>query len=539
MAKRKTPATVSPAEAAAATAGSVRIFTDWTPAKIRSAELQAEQGNLQWAAALVEWMRGDDRVKACTEARLDALFGLEPTFEPGAGRARKSSRVVKALEAGEDWWRSYPERELRKIVSWGIDLGVAPARHYWTERADHGGRVLPMPRLWHPQTLRWSWHERRWTLRDQNHVELVVTPGDGEWILHTPFGEDRPWADGLWRSIARWVLLKQYAQGDWGRHSEKNAKLVVTAPVGATRAQRQELAQDLASSGTDAVIALANGFAMELLELTANTRQIYQAQIEMADLAIAILYRGGNLSTNVEGGSRAAAESQAKTGDTAKLRFDAQSITTTIHEQSLRPWAEYNYGDPALAPWPAYPVEPEEDKAKRATMVKTLGEGLTVWDKLGFDVDPKAVQEEFGLTFLRGRSRERAPDPVPAPPAPKDGEPEPEPAPKDRGKARSGMERPRLASGAPLNANSGFVNGQLYSDDLVDSASEKGGKALASTLLDELREVIRNAKSYDEVRSAVLAKYREARSPTELRKLTQNALVLADMAGALAVRQDS
>src|SRR5690606_14203598 len=95
----------------------------------------------------------------------------------------------------------------------------------------------------------------------------------------------------------------------------------------------------------------------------------------------------------------------------------------------------------------------------------------------------------------------------------------------DKGAARARMAVPRLASGAALAENSGVLNGQLYVDDVVDSVRDKGGKALATTLLDELREVIRNAKSYDEVRAAVLAKYREAKSPEQLRELTRAALV--------------
>jgi hypothetical protein len=37
----------------------------------------------------------------------------------------------------------------------------------------------------------------------------------------------------------------------------------------------------------------------------------------------------------------------------------------------------------------------------------------------------------------------------------------------------------------------------------------------------------------------VLAAYRDAASPAEVRDLTRKALVLADLAGALAVREDA
>lgn len=500
---------------------SARILTDWTPAKLKSAWLAAENGNLSHAVALCEWLLTDERVAAALDARVDALLGLAPSFEPGTGR--RSARAVRALEAGEDWWDSYQESELRSILKWGILLGLAPGRHEWQARPDHGNRVLPGLTFWNPQSLRWDWTLRRWTIRDSSHVEYELVPGDGEWVLHTPGGRVRPWKDGVWLSLGRWVLLKQYAMGDWGRHSEKGSLLVATAPDGASQQQRQELASDLASAGSDTAVALANGFDLKLVEVAANTVQIYNAQINAADDAIAIRIRGGNLSTEVNGGSLAAAQSQAKTNETPKLKADAQGLTTTLHDQSLVWWAEFNFGDRRLAPWPVYPVEPEEDKAAKATMVKTLGEGVAVWDKLGFEVDPNELVEQFGLSFLTGKRKE--PEPAPEPVA---GQP-----PSDQGAPQQRAYRPVMA------AQDGFRSGQLYVDDLVDSAGDAAGKSKPLRgFIADLLEVVEGAEDYDSLRTAVLRRYRDEASPVELRDILHKALVLAELAGYAAVRQD-
>src|SRR5690606_41418184 len=87
-------------------APSVRTFQEWTPRKIRLAERQAEAGDLSYAVAICEWLLGDDDVAGALDARLDALFGLVPTFEPGEGR--KKAQAVTALETGEDWCERYP-----------------------------------------------------------------------------------------------------------------------------------------------------------------------------------------------------------------------------------------------------------------------------------------------------------------------------------------------------------------------------------------------------------------------------------------------
>lgn len=519
-----------------ATAPSVRVIADWDPKKIKLAVLTAEQGSLMWAASLCEWLLLDERVAGTLAARTDALMGLVPTFEPGAGR--RKSQAIRALEAGEDWWQAYPESEVTQLLQWGVLLGVAPARQApWTAHPDHSGRLLPSLSFWHPQTLCWDWHRRRWTIRDQDQAELEVAVGTGEWVLHTPYGAQRPWAHGLWRSLARWVLLKQYAMNDWARHGEKAGTLVATASVDTTQKQRKELAADLAGVGEDAVVALAAGFDLKLVEITANTKQIYEAQIAMADLAIAIRIRGGNLSTSItERGSNAAAESQAKTGDNAKLRFDASSISTTLHDQSLVHWAQWNFGDPRLAPWPDYPVEPEEDKGARAEMVDKLADGLTKMQAVGFEIDGKAVKEEFGLSFL-GEYEE--PEPLPAPPP---GQPVPGDDPDAAGKVNARAlraARARLASGARAEKSSGFVNGQLYVDDVVDDSRAAAGKALAETLLAGLLDAIDGADSYDAVREAVLNRYGAAAQPEELRTLLQHAFYLADLAGTAGAREDA
>lgn len=523
-------------EAASSTAPSVRIFTAWTPQMLKTAERQAESGSLSYAVTLCEWLLTDDRVSGALSARTDAMIGMEPTFELGTGRRAKQAQ--KALEADEDWWESYPESETAQLLTWGILLGAAPARHRWEERDDHGGRLLPKPRFWHPQTLRWDWHLRKWFVRDDKNVELEVVPGDGEWILHTPYGDQRPWAYGLWRSLARWVLLKQYAITDWARHSEKGSVLVATAPEGATEKQRKALAEDLANAGEDTVVSLAAGFDMKLVEVSANTKAIYEAQIQMADLAIAIRIRGGNLSTNVEGGSHAAAESQKETGDDAKLKFDATSIATTYHDQSLTWWAEFNFGDKRLAPWPVYPVEPEEDKGKRAAMLVDLSTALTTFDTLGFAIDEKALTEEFGLTFLDGRPNPTRLPPAPvAPGAPGAGQPVPGKGKPPAAAPKPGKEPPKaLASGAAPAGVSGFLSGQEYADRLTADGTAAAAQSLASEI-EQVLMLVDSVTSLGELETKLTELY-ALQDPERLSELVERYMMLAELAGRHAVLED-
>lgn len=510
-------------------AGSAVIRSEWTFRKLRAAERQAEAGSMHAAVSICEWLLSDDRISATLSARVEALLGLVPTFEED----EEGAKGKKTKEAQQDFWAGYPESSLTAILMWAIMLGGVPARHNWEPSPEHNNRLLPKPKLWYPQTLEWSWQDRVLSVQDARGVRIVVTPGDGEWLFHAPWGADRFWAYGLWRKIARWVLLKNLAAEEWAFHSAKGGMFVVDSPMGANDDQRQELANAIANAEESPVVVLPNQFKMSLLEKTANTQAIYDAQIKAADEAIAILIRGANLSTNVKGGSHAAAETQKKTGDDAKLRFDAQALTTTLHDQSLVWWATFNFGDPALAPWPKYPVEPEEDMGERATMLVALGDALTKLDTLGYDFDLPKLQDEFGLTFITGRPREtRVPTPAALPgadpkkPGEKTADPK-KPAPKKEARA--------LASGATENVE-GFHDGQEHIDDVVEETTRVASRELQGELAAILK-LVDEAKGLDAL-SAALAEYYKEQDPEKLMHLVERTLVMANLAGRLAVLQD-
>ncbi len=67
---------------------STRVFTDWTEARIRSAEHLAQSGELRLAADLCEYLLTDDRVASALTTRVQSLLGLDPTFEKSGDKQR-------------------------------------------------------------------------------------------------------------------------------------------------------------------------------------------------------------------------------------------------------------------------------------------------------------------------------------------------------------------------------------------------------------------------------------------------------------------
>lgn len=555
---------------------SVRRFVDWTTDLCKQAEVSADSGYLRSAARVCEWVLTDDRVASTLNTRVQALLGLEPTFE-ASGDKRRSNRAVKALDAGEDWWSSYPEPESALILKWGLVLGLGPGQHQWVESDEK--RWLPTPEFWHPYNVSFDLNRRvwkTWVASEGNGSpgrEIEISPGDSQWLLHCPFGKNRPWAWGLWHGLWPLVLLKHLARQDWSRSSEKASIMTLTMPFDAakeyqqqSRQQRQQLSTEIYNRGRNAVAALPPGFDLKLVQTVANTEELFNAQIDMANTAIAVLIRGGNLGTENDGGSRAATESQARTGDLTNLRFDAQSWTTTVHDQSLVWWAKFNYGDPKLAPWPVYPVEPEADLGKKAESDSKAFANVDTAEKLGFDVDRQAFLDEHKLSsWCKPGERPKAPEIVETVGEEIDGEESDDDPEGDRKPA--GSEPPakvrdersrasgssevlleqagrsdgtghRLASGQPIAAGTnGFLSGQLYVDAVAESHATAATKQL-KPLLKDIEADINAAESYEDLR-AKLHKRFESASPDELNVLVYQAIVLGALAGKLAVIEDT
>jgi phage gp29-like protein len=385
-----------------------RSYLPWDLRLLRQAESQARSGHLRLAAELWDDVLGDDRVPSVMRTRIQALLGLDVAFEAGAGRRKNAA--LKAIEAQEDWWRIFPEEETTELMLWGHGLGVGLGQLLY-RHGEHGegplrmfdGRLVPRLKVWHPRWLRWDSIARQWKLTVCEGAdltattEIVITPGDGTWLLYTPYGRQAPWMRGLWRGFSRWWLFKLFATNDWGTHSEKGAQLFVTAAPGSTRESRLELANDLSQLASEGVTVLPNGFEPKLLEVAANTAQIYGAQIDCANRAFAVGAVGHNLSAEVSGPAKTGGNNAGDVRDDLR-RADAQTWSTCSHDQGLQPWALLNFGSPEHAPWPVYPTDPPADGLTEAKRLSTLSTALAELAANG--VDTRALLEGQGLPML-------------------------------------------------------------------------------------------------------------------------------------------
>ena len=526
-------------ESAAIKLPSVRTYRTWTPALLRQAEAAADGGQIRLAVDICDWLLGDGKVRGSLDGRINGVFGLPLAFE-GSGDGRRKKKAVKALEVGEDWNAILPDAEAVQVNYWALLLGLGPGVNRWQRSPEHGDRDLPVLEFYHPQPLHYDWAQRKWFRRVDLGGDVEVEFGNGVWFGHMPFGTYRPWSMGLWRGLAPWALLKQLAISDFGRLGEAASTVVVEVDkeVKDAKDKRKELADMIMDRAADAAIVLPPGFHYKLVEAAASTPALYSTQLKLADTAIAITIRGGNLTTNVEEGSRAAAEVQERVGDEGNRRRDARAWESTVRNHSLRPWAVSNYSDPRLAPYPVYDTDTDDNRRADAEIFVKSVEGVEKAEDLGFEVDRDKFTKRFGFDdFLKAGEVKEPDNDEPEPPAP--------PAPgtddddagagatatdsKAKAAARHPQERPQAASGTD--------NGQRYIDDVADGMAAHGAEELMATVA-AMVSAVRNAGSYAEAKKAIVEKYKGLATPAQLAAWTEAAIAMSQMGGHLAVRED-
>jgi Protein of unknown function (DUF935) len=403
-----------PETGAAVEQGQVSSYRDWTPDLLRLAEIQADRGDLSLAADLCDALLTDPVIASKLRERVRAVVGADVKFEPGQGRSK--GRAVKALEAGEDFWALLPDAEYSQLLSWGLLLGVGLGQHKgWAPRPSHGGRLLPDGLdVWHPRDLRRDVFRKAWEVRVEGGGVVPVVAGDGQWILFTPFGKERPSNFGLWRQLARFWLLKRLSIGEWQRANQTNGARVITAnlPVDSSGqlddyndSYRRRLVQELRQMGRSGVVALKPGLDLKLLEMSSDSWESFSRQCDLCDGAAAVAIVGSSLSTVGDKASYASSQTGAQVSQDIR-RADASIEQSILHDQVMAPWAIYNFGDVGAAPWPLRQVDSPPDATSLNAELRGFGEAVQVNRDAGVEIDVAAIAKSRGIQLKEGATNQ-------------------------------------------------------------------------------------------------------------------------------------
>src|SRR5690606_33678394 len=79
-------------------------------------------------------------------------------------------------------------------------------------------------------------------------------------------------------------------------------------PGGATKEEKDAFLSDMRAMASSAAVVVPDGWNIELLEAKVGSGEVFAKLIEWANKAMSVAVLGQNLTTDVEGGSHAAAQ---------------------------------------------------------------------------------------------------------------------------------------------------------------------------------------------------------------------------------------
>jgi phage gp29-like protein len=472
-------------------------------------------------------MLADDRNGAVVNTRINGLLGCEVEFEASSARARK------AIE--KDWFRFADESALREHMAWAIVLGASIAN---TPFVEVDGRWVQELHVWHMRNATYDFVRRGWYVNDANGKRIDIEKNDPEWWVLTPYGKSRPWGKGTWRQTALYWLGKSTGWIDWQHYNEVHGAGILAGkiPEGKSINDPGTIAfwNQLKAIGKRSRIIMPFGYELETIEAMAATWQTFPEAIKHANTAIAIVHLGQNLTTEVDGGSYAATVEHGTVRQDYK-RFDAKTLSTSVHDGPLSHWQRFNFGS-GEAPWPKWQTEPPEDLKAQAETLNVAGDALAKWTTAGLNVDKVVYAEKFGVELDK---TEPLKEPEPPPGTEPQGTPPEETPPADD--IDLGLrETVTLASGDTEDV-AGFHAGQAYADKL-SAASRDAGAAALNPEIDALMSIIESLDDTPEwpiaLKQRLLERYGKL-DIGEFAGVVEKALVLAELAGRYAVQVDA
>jgi phage gp29-like protein len=376
----------------------ISAWQDWSIATIRGAVQAHVSGVFGQAAILVESMLADDRIQSATNGRVKGVTKCMPAFEP-----QGSKRAAKELE--KLWPDILPEETLDQLLTWAIFLGFALAEIVWESKND---RWVPRLKVWHPLYVYYRLDSRRYVaLTTDGPIE--IEEGDPKWFLFVPWGSYRGWIRGAVRSCSIPWVVRQFALRDWGRFSEvhglpiKKAKVPSQAPA----EDKARFLASLARLGAESLFLLPQqakqdgtpgiGFDVDLLEAKDRAWEAFPGLIAQCERSMNLAIRGTNLTTEVDGGSFAAAAVH-RDEDSDLSISDRRKLASAIKRQILEPFCLFNYGKKEVAPNLTL-VSPETDQEAEATVLGSVVPAIVALEDKRWPIDRKLTAEKYGIVL--------------------------------------------------------------------------------------------------------------------------------------------
>lgn len=345
------------------------------------------------------------------------IQGLPRSFVGGSPEVRAALEGTEDIDSEFDVL--FPRSEAGNVMAWGYTLGVGlgqfvdPNRATYTPPEDSapliaheqldgsfavgqqmtvgrpvGSNCTPSLLAWDPRWLRWQWWDDTWWLMTAAG-EIEIRPGDGEWLLFTPYKRVRPWEFGAWKSLVLAFIMMRDGIFDRGRHAEMLAPVRVgKVPAGTTEQQRQRFAAQIREMQRFPWFVLPPGLEYEVVATSGNDiTTVYKAMVDWGEADVMVRLTGNKVMVE---GSPGFSKGDFQQRVTASMRQSyALDWSDCARNQGISWWTADNYPG-HVAPRVGYNTDPPEDKDAEIKRLGDLGdslgkleEGLT---KIGFEL---------------------------------------------------------------------------------------------------------------------------------------------------------
>lgn len=378
--------------------------TRWDPRQADDTLYGAEQGNLLGVAKILDAMHRDGVITGIMGVRtsgmlrcpakfsgdpwlVDQLRGRDPVYEPGTD---------VPIDPGTPgtFWDMFPESEQASMLWDGIMAGVGVGE--MVPRAGKPPRLRHLPLHY----LKYRYETDFWYYQSRGEP-WAVEPGDGRWILFTPYGRERPWIKGMWWPCSLPFITRQNVTFDqlrWCQNLADPLKVIESAPDADEKHRGWLL--DFATRLWRRAAALVTPpkYTAKLVESNNRGYEVYQQGYEQAGKDLQIALAGSTVA--VEGGSGFVNASIFRDISSDKTAAIAEEWATCLHSQGLRPWTRSQGQPEDRAPWTRWDITSPEQREAEAKALGTLAESVDKLDSMlarrGREVDLSALLEEMG-----------------------------------------------------------------------------------------------------------------------------------------------
>lgn len=417
----------------------VPVSTEFTTIpQVRAVIDQHVTGRFRVSTLLTERMLWNPRLRAAVNTRLSGLLAAEVKFDPA--RENRDARRA-AREFAEDWPAMAPAPVRRQYKKWSILLGLAFGQRA-LRLSPTSGRHLYRLRPYWPGFASWYWAEGGYRIQthDAGVVDTkspilkdvsapsptmtgLINPSEQPWVIDEPNGENS-WREAMILAAWRPFMGHEFASRDQNRNSEKNGigAVKVKYPRGEGPQHKESLGKFLHGVGTmgsEGKIPCEQrpnnepSYDVEPFEFNGTGNGAISDALGANAVALAILFLGHNLTTEIKGGGSYAAAGVGEYIRDDIKHDDAANEWAVFGPQLARPYCLLNYGDPDLAPRARYITDSTAVNRAQAQMFTAISQAIQFlrMNVPRFDVD--AFCEQWRIPLLPIGSVQ-----VPAAPAP-------------------------------------------------------------------------------------------------------------------------